>query len=198
VPRLSNPRRTEDAPSSCYRYRRRRRPGTHTPRRRVPGQGLPTCAPVADCADTAPAEAALQALQALAASTASASCSLDCGEHYRTLQAYHDGCEGIERTSAAVRDGFHRFADRCERSGCNSMQRYADPNSREGCPASAGALRGGGGGGGGGGGRPPPTTLLVVALVLALLVGYGALVRHAIAARGQRTAEVVLQRPLQA
>ena len=71
---------------------------------------MPDCKPVASCADTAPAVAALAALRAL--DVLGSSCHtlaggelVECGEHYRVLQAYHDGCEGIERTSTAVRDG---------------------------------------------------------------------------------------------
>ena len=118
---------------------------------------MPDCKPIASCADTAPADAAFAALKAL--DMVGSSCHalpggelVECGEHYRVLQAYHDGCEGIERTSTAVRDGFHTYAARCERSGCNSLSRYSDPNSQAGCAPRRSDARGSGGGGGDGDG----------------------------------------------
>ena len=147
---------------------------------------MPDCNPVASCADTAPADAALAALRAL--DVVGSSCHalpggelLECGEHYRVLQAYHDGCEGIERTSTAVRDGFHSYAARCERSGCNSLSRYSDPNSEVGCaprrsgatqPAAAAAA------------ANATVPLLVLLLLVLLVAAGGVLARRALAARG--------------
>lgn len=98
--------------------------------------GLPMCS-APDCADTAPATAALAALKAQPS---------DCSP-FAVLQAYHDGCEGIERSSPAVSEGFHGYQVACgATAGCNSVAAgaadatvCADPNVCHGCEVDASA-----------------------------------------------------------
>ena len=152
--------------------------------------GLPHCATVADCSDVSPAEAAFAALASLedagrggSGAASSPTCALQCGEHYSVLQAYHDGCEGIERTSAAVREGFHRFAWLCERAGCNSLGGWADPNHAEACARPSATQRSQH--------SPGPSVghsfgmvVLVLLLIAAVMGGVGLAVRRSLAARG--------------
>jgi len=156
--------------------------------------GLPHCAAVADCADTTAAEDAYAALSALegaghgggSGAARGPTCALSCGSHYATLQAYHDGCEGIERTSAAVRDGFHRFSSLCERAGCNSLQGWHDPNRAEACarPSAAELSWQRTGGGGPSAGRTFGLAVLVLLLLAAVVGGVGLAARRSLAARG--------------
>ena len=80
-----------------------------------------------------------------------------------------------------VRDGFHSYASRCERSGCNSLSRYTDPNSQAGCaPRRSGAAQPAAAAAGANAAVP----LLVLLLLVALVAAGGVLARRALAARG--------------